>query len=100
MLALFILIVIVIIVVRLSMTMMMMMVMIAIVVVAVVVAVVVVVIVVVVLALWSDASKVKNLGHEGFDKMGTKARIFFVGDDLVEDGRVGAGYDLDLVQTL
>ena len=100
MLALFI--VIVIIVVRLSMTMMMM-VMVAVVVIAivvVVVAVVVVVIVVVVLALWSDASKVKNLGHEGLDKMRTKARIFFVGDDLVEDGRVGAGSDLDLVQTL
>ena len=93
-------IVIVIIVIRLSMTMMMM-VMVAVVVIAiVVVAVVVVVIVVVVLALWSDASKVKNLGHEGLDKMRTKARIFFVGDDLVEDGRVGAGYDLDLVQTL
>ena len=99
MLTLFIVIVIVIIVVRLSMTMMMM-VMVAVVVIAIVVVVVVVVIVVVVLALWSDASKVKNLGHEGLDKMRTKARIFFVGDDLVEDGRVGAGNDLDLVQTL
>ena len=100
MLALFIVIVIVIIVVRLSMTMMMMVMVTVVVIAIVVVAVVVVVIVVVVLALWSDAAQVKNLGHEGFDKMGTKARIFFVGDDLVEDGRVGAGYDLDLVQTL